>query len=145
MFLNLFFLLQIGEKEAKKLFGQMISAIEYLHSHGLVHRDIKPENILLDADNNIKLADLGLCNLVREGESLKTACGSNNYAAPELLIPRAYDGKQADVWSLGVILFTMVTGTLAFGNENISKLFKDIEMANFHLPDSVSAPCRDLI
>ena len=73
------------ENEARRLFQQIISAIEYSHSHKMTHRDLKPENLLLDEDNNIKLIDFGLANSMRDGSSLCTACGSPNYAAPEVI------------------------------------------------------------
>jgi len=76
---------RIAEAEAREFFIQLLSAVEYLHKHKVAHRDLKPENVLLDENNNIKLADLGLCNSIKEAECLRTSCGSSNYAAPEIL------------------------------------------------------------
>ena len=76
---------RLPEKEACRLYMQLLSAIEYIHKIGVCHRDLKPENILLDNQNNLKLCDFGLGNVYNPGERLKTACGSPCYAAPEML------------------------------------------------------------
>ena len=88
-----------------------------------MHRDLKPENLLLDDNYNIKLIDYGLSNSMKDSQALKTACGSPNYAAPEVISGRAYSGAETDVWSLGVILFAMVCGTLPFDDDSMSVLF----------------------
>ena len=75
----------VPEYEARPLFQQLISALEYCHNHSIVHRDIKPENILLDESRHIKLADFGLSNVMKAGTFLLTPCGSPNYAAPEVI------------------------------------------------------------
>jgi len=76
----------------------------------VTHRDLKPENLLFDAEMNLKLGDFGLCNTMKDGSSLKTSCGSPNYAAPEVISGSFYDGKEVDVWSCGVILYAMLCG-----------------------------------
>ena len=76
---------QLSENEARRIFQQIISAIEYSHLHKMVHRDLKPENLLLDKDHNIKLIDFGLANSIKDSVALSTACGSPNYAAPEVI------------------------------------------------------------
>ena len=101
----------------------MISAVEYIHRLGIVHRDIKPENILLDHNNNVKVVDFGLGNLYVHGNMLKTACGSPCYAAPEMTKGLPYHGIMTDIWSSGVVLFVMVTGTLPFQDRNTNKLY----------------------
>jgi serine/threonine protein kinase len=80
---------------------------------------LKPENILIDSCDRIKLADFGLSSLIKDGEFLKTSCGSPNYAAPEIVRGLPYDGPAADVWSCGVILYTSLTGTLPFDSDSI--------------------------
>jgi serine/threonine protein kinase len=94
-----------------------------VHSEGFVHRDIKPENLLINSDNQLKLSDFGLCNLIRDGKCLMTSCGSPNYASPEIVNGDPYDGPATDIWSCGVILFASVTGTLPFDSDNVSTLF----------------------
>ncbi|OHT01562.1 CAMK family protein kinase [Tritrichomonas foetus] len=92
---------------AIEFFRQIIFAIEYLHNHGICHRDLKPENILLDKSMRIKIADFGFARWVKS-ELLTDPCGSPHYAAPEVLSGKPYDGKAADVWSVGIILFALV-------------------------------------
>ena len=84
--------MQIEEKEAKRLFRQLASAMVFAHGKRIAHRDIKLENLLLDKDHNIKIADFGLCNWIVDGVALTTACGSPDYAAPEIVQNIAYDG-----------------------------------------------------
>lgn len=107
------------EKEARVKFRQIVSAIEYCHRMHVVHRDLKAENLLLDQDFNIKIADFGFANRFQLGEKLGTFCGSPPYAAPELFLGRKYDGPEVDVWSLGVILYTLTTGSLPFDGDNL--------------------------
>lgn len=105
---------RLKEEEACKFFQQIISGIEYLHELGIVHRDMKPENLLLDHAGQIKLVDFGLSNTYTGDETLRTACGSPCYAAPEMISGEPYHGSKVDVWSCGVILFAMVCGYLPF-------------------------------
>ena len=115
------------------------------HIHGVVHRDLKPENLLLDADYRIKIADFGLSNRLKDGQFLKTSCGSPNYAAPEVISGVLYAGPEVDVWSCGVILYAMVCGSLPFDDENIRNLFKKIKGGQYTIPPHVSAGAKDLI
>ncbi|KYO27976.1 hormonally up-regulated neu tumor-associated kinase-like isoform B [Alligator mississippiensis] len=118
---------KLEEKEVRKYTQQIMAAVEHLHRHGIVHRDLKIENFLLDENNNIKIVDFGLSNAIKfEGlsqELLNTQCGSPAYAAPELLAHKNY-GPKVDVWSIGVSMFAMLTGTLPFTVEpfNIKQL-----------------------
>lgn len=75
---------RLSEKQAAKFYWELISGIEYLHKSGVCHRDLKPENLLLDYDNTLKIVDFGLSNMYEKNETLKTACGSPCYAAPEV-------------------------------------------------------------
>jgi len=111
----------------------------------VVHRDLKPENLLLDAKLNVKIADFGLSNIMRDGHFLKTSCGSPNYAAPEVISGRLYAGPEVDVWSCGVILYALLCGTLPFDDENIPNLFKKIKGGIYTLPSHLSPGARDII
>ncbi|KAJ7403706.1 hormonally up-regulated neu tumor-associated kinase-like protein [Willisornis vidua] len=108
---------RLAEWEVRRYIRQILFAVEHLHCRGIVHRDLKIENFLLDEYNNIKIVDFGLSNTAKfEGvsqELLHTQCGSPAYAAPELLAHRRY-GPKVDVWSIGVSMFAMLTGTLPF-------------------------------
>ncbi|XP_011059992.1 PREDICTED: MAP/microtubule affinity-regulating kinase 3 [Acromyrmex echinatior] len=86
------------EPEARRVFRQIVLAVHYLHQQRVVHRDFKAENLLLDADNNIKIADFGFSNEYTPGVPLSTWCGSPPYAAPEIFEGKHYDGPRADVW-----------------------------------------------
>ncbi|KAM9355017.1 uncharacterized protein KZ484_013211 [Pholidichthys leucotaenia] len=118
---------RLEEREVRRYTRQILSAVEHLHKHGIVHRDLKIENFLLDEHNNIKIVDFGLSNTLKTDslslELLSTQCGSPAYAAPELLAHRKY-GPKVDVWSVGVSMFAMLTGTLPFTVEpfNIKQL-----------------------
>lgn len=106
---------------------------------------MKPENLLLDYNSDVKIVDFGLSNTYKDGELLKTACGSPCYAAPEMIAGKHYYGGYADIWSCGVILFALVCGYLPFEDPNTSKLYKKILNADFCLPDFLSDKCKDLI
>ncbi|EFN56161.1 hypothetical protein CHLNCDRAFT_57611 [Chlorella variabilis] len=133
------------EDEARHFFQQIISGVEYCHRNMVVHRDLKPENLLLDSKMNVKIADFGLSNVMRDGHFLKTSCGSPNYAAPEVISGRLYAGPEVDVWSCGVILYALLCGSLPFDDENIPNLFKKIKGGIYTLPSHLSPGARDLI
>ena len=133
------------EKEARRIFQQIIFGVEYLHTHQVSHRDLKPENILLDNDNNVKLADFGLSNIMKDGIFLYSSCGSPNYAAPELISGKYYNGASIDIWSCGVILYTLLTGSLPFNEKATSKLYQKIKDCKYYIPENVSDPAKDLI
>ncbi|RRT39501.1 hypothetical protein B296_00057220 [Ensete ventricosum] len=140
---------RLQEDEARRFFQQIISGVEYCHRNMVVHRDLKPENLLLDSKSDVKIADFGLSNVMRDGHFLKTSCGSPNYAAPEVISGKLYAGPEVDVWSCGVILYALLCGTLPFDDENIPNLFKKIKVRNlggiYTLPSHLSALARDLI
>jgi carbon catabolite-derepressing protein kinase len=136
---------RLGENKARKLFQQIICAVEYCHRHKIVHRDLKPENLLLDKNMNVKIADFGLSNIMTDGNFLKTSCGSPNYAAPEVIGGKLYAGPEVDVWSCGVILYVFLVGRLPFDDEFIPALFKKIQAGNFHIPSQTPAGAVNLI
>ncbi|GAB2279746.1 SNF1- protein kinase catalytic subunit alpha kin10 [Dionaea muscipula] len=136
---------RLQEEEARNFFQQIISGVEYCHRNMVVHRDLKPENLLLDSNCNVKIADFGLSNIMRDGHFLKTSCGSPNYAAPEVISGKLYAGPEVDVWSCGVILYALLCGTLPFDDENIPNLFKKIKGGLYTLPSHLSPGARDLI
>mmetsp|Transcript_15120 Transcript_15120/g.28448 ORF Transcript_15120/g.28448 Transcript_15120/m.28448 type:complete len:723 (-) Transcript_15120:60-2228(-) len=136
---------RLSSDEARNFFHQIISGVEYCHFQKIVHRDLKPENLLLDSNLNIKIADFGLSNLMRDGDFLRTSCGSPNYAAPEVISGHLYAGPEVDVWSCGVILYALLCGSLPFDDESIPNLFKKIKSGMYSLPSHLSQLARNLI
>ncbi|XP_029170704.1 serine/threonine-protein kinase SIK3-like isoform X2 [Nylanderia fulva] len=133
------------EPEARRIFRQIVLAVRYLHQQRVVHRDLKAENLLLDADNNIKLADFGFSNEYTPGVPLNTWCGSPPYAAPEIFEGKQYDGPRADVWSLGVVLYVLVCGALPFDGATMQLLRSVVVSGKFRIPYFMSADCEKLI
>ncbi|NP_835279.2 5'-AMP-activated protein kinase catalytic subunit alpha-2 isoform 1 [Mus musculus] len=136
---------RVEEVEARRLFQQILSAVDYCHRHMVVHRDLKPENVLLDAQMNAKIADFGLSNMMSDGEFLRTSCGSPNYAAPEVISGRLYAGPEVDIWSCGVILYALLCGTLPFDDEHVPTLFKKIRGGVFYIPDYLNRSVATLL
>mmetsp|Transcript_14840 Transcript_14840/g.58208 ORF Transcript_14840/g.58208 Transcript_14840/m.58208 type:complete len:516 (-) Transcript_14840:70-1617(-) len=136
---------KLSEDEARKFFQQILYGVDYCHRQRVVHRDLKPENLLLDSKNNVKIADFGLSNLMRDGDLLKTSCGSPNYAAPEVISGQLYAGAEVDIWSCGVILFALLCARLPFDDEYIPDLFKKIRTGAYSMPAHLSQECKQLI
>ena len=140
----------IPEIQVVHIFRQIIAALWYCHQINIFHRDLKPENILLDRDTmRIKLVDFGMAALQPQGKKLTTPCGSPHYAAPEVIESKSYDGGKADVWSCGVILYVLLTGTPPFnydGDEgNLAPLFHAITRADYSMPSNISPEAKRLI
>ncbi|PSN45244.1 hypothetical protein C0J52_07001 [Blattella germanica] len=128
---------RLTPKEARRFFRQIISALDFCHSHSICHRDLKPENLLLDEKNNIKIADFGMASLQPAGSMLETSCGSPHYACPEVI--------RADVWSCGVILYALLVGALPFDDDNLRQLLEKVKRGVFHIPHFVPPDCQNLL
>uniref|UniRef100_A0A3Q3BSE8 non-specific serine/threonine protein kinase n=1 Tax=Kryptolebias marmoratus TaxID=37003 RepID=A0A3Q3BSE8_KRYMA len=136
---------RMSEDEARKKFWQILTAVDYCHRHHIVHRDLKTENLLLDANMNIKLADFGFGNFYNAGEPLSTWCGSPPYAAPEVFEGKEYEGPQLDIWSLGVVLYVLVCGSLPFDGPSLPALRQRVTEGRFRIPFFMSQDCENLI
>ncbi|XWS70917.1 hypothetical protein CRYUN_Cryun03dG0091700 [Craigia yunnanensis] len=135
---------KLSEPEARKVFQQLIDAVDHCHRKGVYHRDLKPENLLLDSKGNLKVTDFGLSALRKPGDMLTTAC-SPCYVAPELLANKGYDGAAADIWSCSVILFELLAGYLPFDDRNLVVLYKKISGAQYTCPPCFRRCQRKLI
>lgn len=129
----------LNEVHTHKLFLQILSAIRCCHSNKIIHRDIKLQNILLDHNRNIKLIDFGLSNFTQEGVFRDTFCGTPAYASPEILLGNKYSGPEVDLWSLGVVLYAMLTSEFPFTT------ISDILKGKFKEPTNVTQECVDLL
>lgn len=131
--------------------AELISALQHLHSLDIVYRDLKPENVLLDEDGHIRVTDFGLSkDSVVDPRGATTFCGTPEYLAPEMLINRKTRrgyGKSVDWWSLGTLLFEMLTGWPPFYDKNLRRMCEQILRAELRFPPgcSASAEARDLI
>lgn len=137
---------RLPESQARALFQQIVSALEYCHANGIAHRDLKPENIFLDRNCTcVKLGDFDLSGIIGDGTFFDVSCGTPSYAAPEVIGGKLYSGPEADAWSAGVVLYAMVTGRLPFDDENVQTLFRKIKEGTFSVPAFVSPAARDLL
>lgn len=130
---------RLKEPEARQFFRQILAAVAYVHDAGYAHRDLKPENLLLDENNQIKLIDFGLvAHPSHIADPLHTCCGSPAYAAPELITGNPYLGTEADVWSLGVLLYALLCGFLPFDDDNTAYLYRLIQRGKYEIPEFLS-------
>ncbi|CAL5042439.1 unnamed protein product [Urochloa decumbens] len=126
----------LAEPSARRVFHQLVSALDYCHSLGVYHRDVKPDNILVDGAGKIKVADFGLSALAdadRREAPLHTVCGTPMFIAPEVFLRRGYDGAKADVWACGVVLFALAAGRFPF-NQRDTGLYHLIRRGDYHCP-----------
>uniref|UniRef100_Q9QYZ6 Sperm motility kinase 2A n=1 Tax=Mus musculus TaxID=10090 RepID=SMK2A_MOUSE len=135
----------LQEDEARALFKQLLSAINYCRNQGIVHRDLKPDNIMVEKDGRVKIIDFGLGIQVKPGQKLNLFCGTYPFSAPEVLLSRPYDGPKIDVWTLGVVLYFMVTGKIPFDAASIEKLRKQIVAGKYSVPCRLSVKLHHLI
>lgn len=133
------------EKDAQRIFGQIINAVDYCHAKGIVHRDLKDSNILLTNDQNVKIADFGFANVcVKPEDLLSTICGTMSYCAPEILIHKPYS-YPVDIFAIGVILFLIVSGFLPFDDPDNEELLKQTIECTYTMPAKFSPQLKDLI
>jgi 5'-AMP-activated protein kinase catalytic alpha subunit len=136
---------KLNEQTAKYIFRQIMEAIQYIHSRNVVHRDIKLDNILIDLMNNIKICDFGVSRQIKKGEIIKHQCGTPAYIAPEILRNEGYEGFGVDVWSAGVVLYAMLSGTVPFKANNMNELHELIMGGSFSMIKDISEEAVSLL
>ncbi|KAL8670919.1 MAG: hypothetical protein Q9168_004565 [Polycauliona sp. 1 TL-2023] len=137
---------KLPEHEAIRIFRQIIAGLSYCHRFHICHRDLKPENILMDKNHNIKIVDFGMAVLQPKNMPLNTSCGSPHYASPEVIRAEMYRGDRADIWSCGVILYAMLTGTLPFDSAgDWSDVVQTVLSGQYTFPDDMSRYAQDFI
>ena len=141
---------KLSEKQACKFFQEIINSLEYLHSQSIVHRDIKPENMLLYNINEknkieIKLIDFGISRNYPRNKLLNSPCGTTAYAPPEMHKREEYYGLLTDIWSAGVVLYSMIYGYLPFSDDDSEENIQNIINGNYELDTCASENVRNLI
>ena len=136
----------LTEKEACRFFQQIINGVEYLHLNNITHRDLKPENLLLTNKKRIKISDFGLSTKTSSYyQFLTTPCGTPSYAPPEMLRGDEYSGIYSDIWSCGIILYTMLVGNLPCAESKEYLIYECIIKHNYEYPSYLSDAVKDLL
>jgi len=137
---------RLDEKTTAQCLIELISALKYFHSFNppIIHRDIKPENILLDENFRVKLSDFGWSNYYSEDEIRKTYCGTPDYLAPEML-KKSGHGTSMDIWSLGVLIFELLSGSPPFSGKDQQELFSNIRNHKLNWPSDFPPLAKNLI
>lgn len=128
---------RLEECEAKRIFKQIVEGIRYCHNRCITHRDIKLENLLLDENKNIKIIDFGFSTCIPNDKRIKIFCGTPSYMGPEIVNKTEYCGPPADIWALGVLLFTILSGCFPYRGSTDKELYEKISRAAYKLPSEV--------
>lgn len=152
----------LNENEARIILRDVVAGLKFLHSRGIIHRDLKLSNILLSESGQAKIADFGLAVRTENFETAtssnnnssnnnhaadsreRTICGTPNYLAPEILNKKNY-GRSADIWSLGCLLYSFLTGRPPFDSPDLPQTFDKVKRLDYQIPDHLSPAARDLI
>ncbi|KAI3761335.1 hypothetical protein L1987_51747 [Smallanthus sonchifolius] len=133
-----------SEDQARVYTAEIVSAVSHLHERGIVHRDLKPENILMDADGHVMLTDFGLAKEIDESSRSNSMCGTTEYMAPEILLAKGHN-KNADWWSVGILLYEMLTGKPPFTHSNRKKLQEKVINEKVKLLPRLSGEAHSLL
>ena len=136
---------KLPEYDTKHIFRQILYGLAHCHCRSVMHRDIKLDNILLDSNSNIKICDFGISKIIGRGVIIKEQCGTPAYMAPEIISEHGYEAFYPDFWSLGVLLFAMLFGTVPFKASNMEELHKLIKSGQFVFPFEISEDAKSLI
>jgi tRNA A-37 threonylcarbamoyl transferase component Bud32 len=133
------------EIECRKIFRQVVSAIDYCHQRGICHRDIKMDNIIIDRQLRVKLIDFGFSTYSGKEQLLRIYCGTPSYMSPEIVTKTPYNGLKADMWALGILLYALLEGTYPFKSPSDKDLYKKIAKGAYSMPDTFSKNATLLI
>lgn len=111
----------------------------------MLHRDIKLDNVLLDNERGVKICDFGVSKIITKHQFIKEQCGTPAYIAPEIIADNGYEGFFADIWSLGIVLYAMLQGTVPFKAPNMKELLAVITTKGFSFPVKISPEAKDLV
>jgi MAP/microtubule affinity-regulating kinase len=134
---------RLEEYDAKRIFKDILDGLKYCHSRCIPHRDIKLENLLLDDNGVMKMIDFGFSTCVPNDKKIKIFCGTPSYMAPEIVRKTEYCGPPADIWALGVLLFTCLSGQFPYRGATDEELYDKICRADYNLPSSIKDTLSD--
>ncbi|KAI8376458.1 kinase-like domain-containing protein [Radiomyces spectabilis] len=135
---------RLTEEHTRFYAAEIVCALEEIHAHHVVYRDLKPENILMDGQGHLALTDFGLCKELHNTDHTRTFCGTSEYLAPEMVLQQPY-GQAVDWWSLGILLYEMLTGLPPFHSSNLETLYRRICKASVKFPSFLSSEAVDII
>ena len=136
---------RLSEKVAKPLVRQILEIMKYCHSLRICHRDIKPENLMFTESWKLKLTDFGLAVVVGDSGLVEGVCGSPCYSSPECLSGEPYDGRASDMWSVGVVVYALLTGYIPWTSEDRDEVFAQIRQGQYDIPDGLSRSAASFI
>lgn len=136
---------RLSESKAREYFIQIVYGLAHCHWRSVLHRDVKLDNILLDSNGGVKLWDFGVSKIMKKDQVINEQCGTPAYIAPEIISDQGYSGFSVDIWSLGVLLYAMLWGTVPFKASNMKDLHNLIMKGSFSFPWELSSDVKDLI
>lgn len=136
---------RLSENKAREYFIQIVYGLAHCHWRSVLHRDVKLDNILLDSNGGVKLWDFGVSKIMKKDQVINEQWGTPAYIAPEIISDQGYSGFSVDIWSLGVLLYAMLWGTVPFKASNMKDLHNLIMKGSFSFPWELSSDVKDLI